>query len=94
MQHQFSLALHNRFEALCEETSSIDDQYNAFVEAHRLTAEEILPISQKPKQQKHQYHPEIVKARIKVDQLTKRYNSQKSRIVRKHLKEAKDYLQQ
>ena len=90
LQQQFSLTLHNRFNALCDETSSVDNQYDAFVEAHRLTAEEILPVSQKPKEQKYQNHPEIVKARKKVDQLTKRYTIQKSRLVRKYLKEAKE----
>ena len=90
----FLLLCTTDFEALCDETSSVDDQYNAFVEAHRLTAEEILPVSQKPKQQKYQNHPEIVKARKKVDQLTKRYITQKFKVVRKHLKEAKEFLQQ
>ena len=94
MQTEFSLTLHNRFEALCHETSSIDEQYDAFVEAHKLAAEETLPVIQRSKQQKHSNHPEIVKARKRVNQLTTKYNTQKSTIVRKHLKEAKEVLQQ
>ena len=51
-------------------------------------------LAKKPKQHKYQNHSQIVKARKKVAQLTKRYNTQKSRVVRKHLKEAKESLQQ
>jgi hypothetical protein len=89
----FTIKLHNKFEALLDESAPISEQYKAFTDANKFAADETLPTIKNAKQHKHCNQPTIVQARKKVDQLTKRHNTTKSRIVRKHLAAAKKNLQ-
>ena len=93
IRSSFEIKLHNKFEALYDESKSIFEQFQAYVDANNYAAEETLPTIQKSKYHKHANHPAIVLARKKVDILNKRYNTSKSHIVRKHLKAAKQFLQ-
>ena len=43
IQADFSVKLHNKFEALFYKTATISEQYSAFVTANKIAAEETLP---------------------------------------------------
>ena len=58
IQADFSIKLHNKFEELFDESATISEQYNAFVTANKIAAEETLPPVKKAKQHIHANHPE------------------------------------
>ena len=93
LQSDFKLELRNKFDELYSENATITVQYEALVKANEFAASKTLPLVQKGKYMKHANNPAIVRARKKVDQLSRRYNTNKSRLTRKHLQEARGKLQ-
>jgi hypothetical protein len=93
LQKSFKLNLRNKFSELYDENNTATEQYDALTEANNFAAEKTLPHVKKGKFFKHANHPNIQQARKKVEKLTKRYNINKSKIVRKSLQEAKAELQ-
>ena len=89
----FSLHLWNRFDLLYYESATEKEQYDALVKANEFAASETLPLVQRGNFFQHGNHPTIVKARKKEDQLTKEYSTNKSRLTKKHLQEARENLQ-
>ena len=88
LQNQFRLHLRNKFSELLNEDDNATEQYDALIKANEFAASETLPQVKREKKEKHANNPSIQQARKKVDQLTKKYNIQKSKIVRRCLQEA------
>ena len=59
---QCSLELNNKFEELYDETSSINDQYDAFIKAQDHAAKTTLPTIPKSKVLSNSHHPSIIAA--------------------------------
>lgn len=91
---KFSIELRNKFSELQDESSSATNQFDALVKAKEHAAAETLPLLPKCHRTKHANHPSIAEKRKRVVQLTHKYNVNKSRIIRKHLQEAKNELNQ
>ena len=94
VREQFSLELNNKWEALYDESKTITEQYEAFIEAQDHAAKTTLPAMPKFKEIRDAHHPSIISARKKVDYLQKRFDSSKSTITKKHLIKAKQALQE
>ena len=89
IQTKFLIELRNKFSELQDESSTATNQFEALVKAKDHAAEVSLPLLPKCNHTKHANHPSIAEKRKRVEQLTHKYNVNKSRIIRKRLQEAK-----
>ena len=94
IREQFSLELNNKFEELYNESSTITEQYEAFIKAQDHAAKTTLPTILKSKALRNAHHPSIIAARKRVDYLQKRFVTSKSSITKRHLSKAKQELQE
>ena len=94
IREQFSLELNNKFEELYDESSTISEQYEAFIKAQDHAAKTTLPTIPKSKLLSNAQHPSIIAARKRVDYLQKRFATSKSSITKRHLNKAKQDLQE
>ena len=93
LQDSFRLELRNKFNELYKEEDTTTEQYEALIKANEFAASKTLPQVKKGKKEKYANNPAIQQARKKVDQLTKKYATNKSSVVRKCLQDAKAALQ-
>ena len=93
LQDSFRLELRNKFSELYKEEDTSTVQYEALIKANEYAASKTLPQVKKGKKEKYANNPAIQQARKKVDQLTKKYATNKSNVVRKCLQDAKAALQ-
>ena len=93
LQSKFNAELRNRFDHLCNETTSATEQYNALVEANKDAASKTLPCVKKAKTTRHSNNQRVIDARKNIEKLTKRYNIHKTKEIRKQLQNAKSHLQ-
>ena len=96
LSEQFSLAVHNRFEGLCDSNelnvNNIDTIYSKLIEATEYVAKEMLPVKPKGKANKIQNCPCVNSARESLKNISLDYHQNPTKPKKKALELAKKRL--
>ena len=96
LSNQFSVAVHNRFEALCDgndlNIDNIEDTYSNLIEATETVAKEMLPVKPKGKGTKTRDSPSVISARENLKKVSLDYHQKPTRSKKKALELAKKTL--
>ena len=93
LQEQFTIEVRNRFECLAHENDSPTTRYGKFIDTTQEVAKEMIPTIKRTTKPYLPDNPLKIKARCDLEQATKMYESNRSKVNRIAVKEKKHHLQ-
>ena len=94
LQHQYSIAVTNRFSSLCMETDTITERYQHLIEANNRAAESLIPTKKRKTHKRNSKDPRVVTAREQVNTSFELYKENTNENNRVNLQNAKFLLEQ